>query len=711
MDHPLKPLFEADRVVIIGASERNHYAATIFRNLQNLGFDTSRIIPVNPNRTEVFGLPAYPSVLEVPGDVQLAVVATNANSVLSVIRQLGEKGIRGAIVLADGFREAGEEGAILQQQLAATARELRLQLVGPNCMGLVSMRQKLGLWAGELPRSLRAGNVACVFQSSGMLNLFLGLVGKRGVGIHLAISGGNEAVLTASDYLAYAADCTEVDVLVMFMEATTEPAKITSALDRALATGKSVIVLRAGRTERAKRNVIAHTGNLAGSAAAWDALLQQHGAVLVHDLDDLLETTVLFASTPVRPHPHDRGVGLVTISGGDCTLLCDLCEEEKIPLPELSPETLKTVVEGLAKPTLVGNPLDVENLQRQDESAFDRCLTALFQEPRIDTVGVRFNLPAVPMANQTRLYERIAALRTQSDKCVVAFSRASEPLADEWYALFRRLDLPFVQEYRKALRALQRLRQNESDLATDRFLPPQRIQSPSVPRLEHAGILPYSLTAKLLSDYGISLAPWRMADSADDAARAAETVGYPCVLKVASPDVPHKTEYGALALGLKSAEEVRAACSSILARVRERKPDAHIEGVIVQPQLRGVECLLGITRDPQLGPVLAIGLGGVWVEVLKDVSVRIPPITPAEARRALGALRGRSILDGVRGAPAADTEALADMASRLSWLAHDLRDEIEELDLNPVVVLPAGQGAWAIDALIVMQSHTGSSRI
>lgn len=703
----LAALFEADRVAIIGASERNHYAANIFRNLQTLGFDPSRIFPVNPNRADVFGLKSYPTVLDVPGALPLAVVATNTKTVLSVVRELGQKGVKAAVVLADGFGEAGEEGKALQRELVSAANQAGLQVVGPNCMGLVAVRKGLGLWGGELPRSLRAGNIGCVFQSSGMLNLFLNLGAKRGLGFHLAVSGGNEAVLNSADYLAYAADCPEIEVIAMFVEAAPkEPQRFASALDRAVANGKGVIVLRAGRSERARRNVIAHTGNLAGSAAAWDAFLDQRGAVLVNDLDDLLETTALFARAGVRPQPHERGVGLVTISGGDCTLLCDLSEQEAIPLPELSPETQRVVVEGLEKPTLVGNPLDVENLQRQNEESFDRCLTAFFHEPRIDTVGARFNLPDSPTPSSERLYRKIADLKAASNKRVVLLSRASEPLSEEWHALFQRLGLPFVQEYRKGLRALRRLRQSEGDRAHGRFAPAKRpAPAPSRPRLEGGGILPFATAAKLLEGYGIRLAPWVMAASPEEAAAAADKFGYPCVLKIASVDIPHKTEHGALALNLEDGEKVRRAYEEILSRARQAKLDAKIEGVIVQRQLSGVECLLGIARDEQLGPLLVIGLGGVFVELLADVAIRLPPIAPAEARRALDGLKGRAVLGGVRGSPPADIEALAEMAARLSWLAHDLGDEIAELDLNPVIVLPEGRGALAVDALIVTRNR------
>jgi acetyltransferase len=706
---PLVSLFEADRVAIIGASERNHYASNIFRNLQMLGFDRSCVYPINPNRTGVFGLKTYPTVLAVPEDIPLAVVATNAKTVFPVVHELGQKGVRGAVVLADGFGEAGDEGKALQQKLVASANEVGLQILGPNCMGFVAVRKRLGLWGGELPQSLRAGNIGCIFQSSGMLNLFFNLGTKRGFGFHFAVSGGNEAILTSADYLSYAADCLEIYVIAMFMEAAPKDTRMFAcALDRAIANGKSVVILRAGRSERAKRNVIAHTGNLAGSAAAWDAFLDQHGAILVDDLDDLLETTALFASAGLRPGQHDRGVGLVTISGGDCTLLCDISEQEGLPLPELSPETQRVMIENLDKPTLVGNPLDVENLQRQDEAAFNRCLAAFFQEPRVDTVGVRLNLPDSPTSASKRLYQTIADLKAASNKRVVLLSRATESLANEWYTLFQDLELPFVREYRKGLRALRRLRNSERDRACDRFTMTTRSgPGPSRPRFQEGGVLPFEETAKLLDAYGIPLAPTVMAHSPEDAVRAADQLGYPCVLKVASVDIPHKTEYGALALGLENGESVRRAYGDMISQVRKTKPSTKIEGIMVQRHLRGIECLLGITRDEQLGPLLVMGLGGVFVEVLADIAIRIPPITVLEARRALDSLKGRAILYGVRGASANDIEAIAEMASRLSWLAYDLGDEIAEMDLNPVVVLPDRQGALAVDALTVIRNPRG----
>jgi len=701
-NQPLAPLFEADRLAIIGASERNHYAVNIFKNLQNMGFDQSQIVPINPGRAEVFGLKAYPSIADVPGEVALAVIAVNNKAVVSVVEETGRKGVKAGVIFADGFAEGGEAGKKLQQDLTAAAKAANLKLLGPNCMGFVSMRAKLGIWGGELPKSLRAGNIGCIFQSSGMMNLLMMAGAKRGLGFHVCASGGNEIVLNSGDYLAYQAECPEIDVIATYFEAAPkEPERFAVALDRAIENGKSVLVLRAGKTERARRNVIAHTGQLAGSAAAWDSFFEQHGAIIVNDLDDLIDTVALFAGAKIRPDKHERGVGLITISGGDCTLLSDIADQEGIAVPDLSPATQQVLVESLDKPTLLGNPLDVEDLQRINPQAFDRCLEKFFQEPAIDMLGVRLNLPETITPSAEKLYTQISDLSKSNDKRVFILTRASEPPAVVWYDKLNSLGLAFTGDYRKSLRAMSRLRKNERDRAIGRFAPVSRFGArPGRARLE-PGVLSYNATGKLLQAYGIPLARSIMAQSASESINAAEKLGYPCVLKVASVDIPHKTELGALRLGLESSEAVQKAYREMLANVRAKKPAANIEGVLVQKQLKGVECLLGISRDDQIGPTLVMGLGGVFVEILADIVIRIPPISAAEARHALERLKGAKIFSGVRGAAPADIDALADLAARLSWLAYDYRDEIAELDLNPIVVLPNGEGASAVDALIV----------
>jgi acetate---CoA ligase (ADP-forming) len=701
-NQPLAPLFEAERIAIIGASDRNHYAVNVFKNLQNFGFDVTNIVPINPGRPEVFGLKAYPSILDVPGEIPLAVIAVNTKSVVAIVEEAGKKGVKAGVIFADGFAEGGDAGKELQNALTAVARAANLKLLGPNCMGFVSLRARLGIWGGELPKNIRPGNIGCIFQSSGMMNLLMNFGVKRGLGFHVCASGGNEIILNSADYLAYQADCPEIDVIAAYFEAAPkEPERFAAALDRAIANGKTVLVLRAGRTERAKRNVIAHTGQLAGSAAVWDAFFEQHGAVIVNDLDDLIDTTALFAGARLRPDKHERGVGLITISGGDCTLLSDIAEQEGITVPDLSPETQKVMIDSLEKPTLLGNPLDIEDLQRMKPEAFDLCLETFFQEPRIDMLGIRLNLPDTVTPAADKLYTQVSNLSRQNDKRVFILTRATEPPAEVWYDKLNSQGLTFTGDYRKSLRAMNRLRKSERDRALGRFTPPTRHGTAPAVHPLNSGVVAYGETDRLLGAYGIALAPATIARSATEAAQAAEKLGYPCVLKVASVDIPHKTEFGALRLGLETRAAVERAYEELLANVRAGKPDADIEGVLVQKQIKGVECLLGIARDEQAGPTLVMGLGGVFVEILADVQIRIPPISAAEARRALESLKGAKVFSGVRGAPPVDLDALAEMAARLSWFAYDFRDRIAELDLNPVVVLPAGQGAFAVDALLV----------
>ena len=240
-NQPLAPLFEADRIAIIGASERNHYAVNVFKNLQNFGFDITKVVPINPGRPEVFGLKAYPSIVDVPGDIPLAVIAVNTKSVVSIVEEAGKKGVKAGVIFADGFAEGGDAGRQLQNDLTAAARGANLKLLGPNCMGFVSMRAKLGIWGGELPKNIRPGNIGCIFQSSGMMNLLMNFGVRRGLGFHVCASGGNEIILNSADYLAYQADCPEIDVIASYFEAAPkEPQRFAAALDRAIANGKSV---------------------------------------------------------------------------------------------------------------------------------------------------------------------------------------------------------------------------------------------------------------------------------------------------------------------------------------------------------------------------------------------------------------------------------------------------------------------------------------
>lgn len=698
----LAALFGARSVAIVGASERNHYAHTVFLNLRRLGYPAEAIHPVNPGRAEAFGLRCVPRLIDLPESVDLALVATPAATVLGVVRDCGARGIPSAVILSDGFAEQGTDGAALQVEVAAAARDGGVLLCGPNTMGFVAPGAGLGVWGGELPEGLRDGAAAAVFQSSGLLNLFLGLASPRGVGFHAAVSVGNQAGLTTADYLHHLAGDEATRVIVAFVEAVGDAGRFVAALDRCAALGKPVIALRAGRSERARRNIVAHTGSLASSGAAWDALFAQKGVVTVGNVDELLETTILFARAGGTP--ATGGIGLVTISGGDCTLLSDIGERVGAPIAEPSEATTAAIREALHRPNVLANPLDVENSLRTDPPAFRRCVELLAADDAFAVLAYRFNLTARPTDELRAGYRFMAETARAHGRLPVFLSRAAESLDRSWHDLFGELEAPFLQEYETALGAL-------TALLAFRARPSRPAVSPTIDVARAARArallattaeraLGHAETAALLDLYGIPRAPDVLARDPAETAAAAERIGGPVAVKIVSRDLPHKTEAGAVRLDVRTADEARGAAAELLAAARAMRPDARIDGIQVQRMERGVaECIAGLSRDPQLGLVVVAGFGGIFVEILRDAALRIPPLDEPEARAMVRSLRGLPLLEGARGRPAGDLDAFVDVLLRLSSLALEVGDELDAIDLNPVIVRTAGRGVAAVDAL------------
>ncbi len=679
----LRPILGATSVAIVGASERNYYTRSVFENLRSFGFPLDRVRLVNPNRAEAFGVPCVPR-LDTP--VDLAVVATPRATVAGVLRELAAAGARACIVLSDGFAESGAEGARLQAEIAAAAGPMLL--VGPNTMGVVVPGACVGAWGAPLP-PLREGDVSLLFQSSGLLNLFMNLVSARRIGIRAAISVGNEAGLSYVDHLRALVEDERTRVVASFIESVADGRALRTVLERADELGKAVIALRVGRSERAQRNVVAHTGRLAASGAAWDALFRQTGVIAVGNVDELLETVALFART-ARKRVEGDGVGLVTISGGDCTLLSDLSARAGVRLPE--PTARAELADLVGKATLLGNPLDVEDLLRTDPERFFRALELLASDPQIALLGIRLNLPEKPTDALRESYQRATNVVRARRKVAVALTRASEALDPAWHALFDELDVPLVEEYEKAIGAMASLlsftarRRRAAEPRSSRRRSDPRGYRPPIGRLSQRD------AATLLAAYGIPFATTSVVASAGEAVAAADRAGYPAVLKA---DVAHKSDLGAVRVDLRDAAAVRAAYDDVV----RLAPGA---AVLVQHMEQGVaECLVGITTDDRLGPVLAVGLGGVFVEVLKDVSLRLPPLGEEDVRAAIEDLRGVALLRGARGRPPADVDALVDLALRVSEMACDLSGRLSQLDLNPVIVRE--HGAVAVDVLVELR--------
>ena len=711
----LESILSASTVALIGASERVHYQRALLGNLERVGMARDRIYFVNPNRATVFGQPCFPTLAGLPDAPEVAVVATPAQSIPAITKECAQAGVAGLIVLSNGFGEAGREGRDRQKEIVRIAEEAGMTVMGPSSLGVLSLPRRVGFFATPVPSTLRPGVVSAIFQSGGILNLFLMQLAARGVGLSSAVVTGNEAMLDLVDYVEHALDDPASRVIVVYAESIPRGKAFGAALARAERAGKPVVVLRTGSSERGRRNVLSHSGNLASSGAAWSAFLRQRNAIEVGNFDELTDAVVLATADQVGSvHPTDRSTVLMSVSGGDCTFLADLAERTRWTLPDLTPAGHEEMVALVGKAALTDNPLDVGGLWRK--GLIPGVASIVAKHSPASVVAFRLNLPDRPDDQLLDAYRSLARCAKDAGKFPVALTRASERIDDSWYSFFGGLGVPLLHEYERALRSLAAITEyhkRRADRLTRCATAVAELAETraAIDTFEHLrpGPASFADARALLTAYGVRLAPSHIVCSREEAEAAADTLGYPVVLKTDSQSVVHRSEIGAVKVGLASAQDVGAAYDEIANRVAKLADADNAERMLVQPQLpEGVEVLVGVSRDPDLGAVVSMGLGGVLVEVYGDVTRRVAPVSERDFQEMLSELRGRPLLEGARGRPLADVGALSRVVAAVSQLAEDLGEQLAELDLNPVVVLPEGKGAWAVDALVV-RSDAGTN--
>lgn len=699
-------IVEPTGIAIVGASEDRYYARSLISNMLDAGFPTERLFPVHPRNESVLGIPCHASLADIGRPVSLVIIATNAGTVEDIVREAGRIGAEAAIVLADGYAEQGHEGRERQASLVRTAEESGVRLLGPNTLGLIMPGRAVAAWApGRLRTPLAPGRTGVVFQSSGMLNLFLNLCIDRRIGLSAAFSVGNEASFDTADFVSFLADDPATAVIGLLIETTTNPRRLAESLDKARAAGKAVIALKLGASERARANAIAHTGRLASSATSWNALLQRLGVVLVDDLDELVETLTLFS------HVLDEGsadltgreplrYGFVTVSGGDCSLICDLAEALGVPIADLEATTHARLQELLEKPDLLGNPLDTESLLREDPERFYASVDALCGDPNVDVLVYRMYLPTVPTDATKALYSRLVEQARAAGKRSLVVTRAIEELDASWYEFFNELGVAFLPSYRPALRSLHHLSAWSGVVASSARLSLSTI--PTETRPADVGVVSdWVSTQRIIEQAGIPYASAQLVQAPEEASAAAASLGFPVAAKLVSTSLAHKSDVGGVILGLESAEEVEEA----VRRLHRIAEDQGIvpEGIEIQMMAAdaGVEMIVGVTNDPSVGPLILVGMGGVVTEILQDVVLLVPDVSAADVKLRLQELAGYPLLTGYRGRPPADVDALAEMLSRLSAYICENPDTVHAMDLNPVLVGPHGKGVVAVDALVV----------
>jgi acyl-CoA synthetase (NDP forming) len=701
--HRIEPLFKFGAFALVGASDSAGMGLTAYRNLEYLGY-TGVYYPVNPRREQVHGVRAYADPASIPGPIDAALVAIGRDGVVAAVRACAARGARAVVLPGAGFAEFDERGRALQAELAAVARDYGLLLVGPNCFGVASLTHRCAAYAGNLG-DVRAGNVGVISHSGGLLGDVLSYGTSRGLGFSHVGSLGNETVVSAADLLDYFVADPSTDVVLALLETVRNPALFLAAADRALAAGKPIVVLKLGASVKGARSTLTHTASLSTSDAVYDAVFRQKGMTRVRDLDELIDMAVLAAGAlPVlRRQPVERAA-VIEVSGGGKEVACDTAEAAGVELPDPSEAAVALIRPALPEVVGVTNPLDTTGHWGSPflDALYPLALRVFATEPNVEIVVSRYTIPRSGSIGplRQRLDELAAARVAHPDVLFVVLGRNADQVSEEWARVVRDEGVIFLRGYGRGMQALGRLiaysrRLHRRDPAAAAPRPPVHVALPTGRTLLN------EVEAKdVLRAAGLPVVATTWARSADEAVAQAEALGYPVAAKVIAPQIVHKSDVGGVRLGLADAAAVRAAFADLQA-VAAQVPAAEFAGVAVQPMVAGgVELVLGAHRDPQFGPVVLFGLGGVFVEVLHDVALGVAPLTERDALDMLDAIRGRPLLDGIRGQPPVDRAAVARALCRLADLM-EVEPRLASIDLNPVLATP--QGVVAVDARIVLE--------
>ena len=675
---------QAKSLAIVGASERARWPSEIFKNLREFGY-CGRISLVNPRQTEVFGQQCFPSLRALPDPVDHALVIVPAAAVPDVLSDAEEAGVQSATVYASMIGDGDEpESKARGAWLSAFVAKSRLRVAGPNCMGAYSYRERLfGYPNTELCR-LTPGSVACLFQSGGTIQFWMKAGAERGLRFSYCVTSGNEPDLGLADYLNFVIDDPETRQVVLFIEGIRRPEAFMHAAGRALAMGKPILAIKTGATAQSQAASQSHTGAIAGDYAAYLAMCERYGIVNYRSLDDLIEAALAFEGGRLPKGPR---IGFVTTSGGTVDLLYDYVEAEGAAMPDFTDATKAALLPMMQEGIAPKNPLDV-GIPSTLEVAARICATAA-HDSNIDMVAW-----ASPMPRKTDAWGDVTPLRqllTQTDKPIVGFGRMIYQISDNHLAAQEAAGFPFLQGIEPTIRALNGLW----------FHAARRGRVPPTPPPAPPSDLSADTLDATLARYGIALPRSRLVGDAAEAVAAAEDIGFPVALKIHSRDILHKTEAGGVALGLRDRAAVQAAVDALAAAPRAAQPGARIDGYLVQEMVSGVEAIVGARSDPLYGPMLLVGSGGVLVELAKDATLRLLPVSADEVGAMLDRLKLATLLSGFRGRPAADRAALEATVLALGRFFLDHRARIKDIEINPLMVRPAGEGTVAVDVRVL----------
>jgi len=703
----LRSILYPRSVAVIGASrEPGAIGQLVFQSIMQNVF-SGVVYPVNPNADVIMSVKAYPSVLDVPGDIDLTIIVVPARLVARVTDECGRKGVRAIVVISDGFKERGEEGASRERELREITLGYGMRLVGPNCMGVINTDPKVRLNATFSRVYPLRGNVAFLSQSGAMGLVVLEYANNLNMGISSFVSVGNRADISSNDLLQYWEQDPATKVILLYLESFGNPRKFSRIARRVSAT-KPILAVKSGSTPAGSRAASSHTGALATPDVVSDALFRQAGIIRVNSVAELFDVATLLSNQPV---PRGKRLVIVTNGGGPGIIAADACVHHGLVLPELSPETINELRTIMKRDIGLNNPLDLTAGTTAEE--FEGTLKLLANDKDNDAVLAIFIPPtAVDPSAMENTVRRVIPVFQRRKKPLLACFMGQRGIHGKLGSGGK-----FVPGYlfpedaisalAKAVDYSELARKPKGTIPKIHGIRRERGRKIIEMAMTRSAQRPLWLSAKEISElldcYGIRTVETLVAKTAIEAADLASKIGFPVVVKLNSSTIVHKTDVGGVTLDLKSEKEVEGAFGDIKARLTEIGREHEMEGVIVQRMVTGgIEAIVGVTQDPSFGPIIMFGVGGTYAELLNDVALRLHPLTDVDARELISSIKMAKLFEGYRGSPPSDTKALEELLLRLSALVEDV-PEIAELDLNPVKVMPQGEGYWVVDARIMMR--------
>lgn len=694
LHHLLRP----KSVAIVGASEKLGFGRDASQNM--LACDLGdNLYFVNPNREQVLGKKCHKSISDIGHDIDMAIICTPLFTVNNILEEAAAHNCKGAVVYASGYSEAGAEGKLAQKKLVEIATENNIAVCGPNCAGFINNVNNIHAFGLPLSAKQEKGNIGLVAQSGQVATLLLSVSHLK---FSYVISSGNNAVVGIEDYLEFLIEDEDTEVIALYLEGIKYPDKFAQVLARAAAKGKPIVTLKVGASEKARQTTTAHTGSLAGSDAAFNALFKKFGVVRVCDIEELVNVCVLMST--LKKKPSQKSFAFLNMSGGQAAITADLAQLQGARLAEFSAQTLQKLNNMLPDYATPNNPLDMTSTLVFDNDKFRAALRTVMADPEVGMMIIGFNPPEIVTERDRHVDYGLAKclidVSNEGSKPIVIMPGISRKRDPELRAFYTANSVPIVDSPMYGLSAIKKYAEFCVYHPDARTLEVVSKKGQSATKVSTETLSEHASKA-ILKEHGISVPEEYVAKSETEALKAAKTIGYPLVLKIDSPDIPHKTDIGGVKLGIKNDAELKNAFNEIMNNAKRHKPDARVNGVLIQKMLpKGTEIIVGVNRDPQFGPMVLVGLGGVFVEVFKDVALYPAPLNKNETLEMIKSLTAYKLFTGYRGSEPLDVEALAETIVKVGDLAVK-RSDIKELDINPLFVYPKGQGVCAADALIV----------